>query len=89
VYKADHSPTCRAEVRNEWSYTSVSSWCAQGQLYFSPWGVLNKLFNYSWYLYMKCGNTHGRDSNRSWGLLKCRENHFILMDVTVLIHVKA
>jgi len=89
VYKADHSPPCRAEVRNEWSYTSVSSWCAQGQLYFLPWWVLNKLFDYSWYLYMKCRNIHGRDSNQSWGLLKCRKKPFILMDVAVLIHIKA
>jgi hypothetical protein len=37
---------------------------------------------------MKCSNTHGRESNQSWGLLKCRKKPFILMDVAVLIHVK-
>jgi hypothetical protein len=89
VNEADHSPLSRAEVRNEWSYTSVSSWCVQGQLYFLPWWVPDKLFFYSWYLYMKYRNTHERDSNQSWGLLKCRKNSFVLMDVAVLIHIKA
>jgi hypothetical protein len=43
AHEADHSPTCSAEVKNAWSYTSLPqhasmAWCsakkkAQGQLY--------------------------------------------------------
>jgi hypothetical protein len=34
VHEADHSCPSRAEVGNEWSYTSVSSRCAQGHFTF-------------------------------------------------------
>jgi len=44
VHEADHPPPSRVEANNERSYTSVSSWCAQGQFYFLLWWVLDKLF---------------------------------------------
>jgi hypothetical protein len=45
----DDSPPPRAEVKNEWSYTSLSayipSWCSQGQL--CPYRILITIFLHS------------------------------------------